>query len=169
MNISKSKQAAPYSMRLREDLKNRLLELAVLNERSLSGQIHFLLTAALRESHQEGASHSADRKEAPPIAAIEPLNPLAVEFEETIPEELKKRLHWSVEELDLSARCQKLLDRANITTVGQLTMKTEGEMLKYRNLGKRSLEEIKDRLSEMGLGFGMNRKGSDTGLVGVAQ
>jgi DNA-directed RNA polymerase subunit alpha len=48
------------------------------------------------------------------------------------------------------------LNNANITTVGQLAMKTEQEMLKYRNFGKKSLNEIKDKLSSLGLSLGMN-------------
>jgi len=48
-----------------------------------------------------------------------------------------------------------LLNNANITTVGQLAMKTEAEMLKYRNFGKKSLNEIKDKLQNLGLGLGM--------------
>ena len=48
------------------------------------------------------------------------------------------------------------VDNANITTVGQLAMKTEAEMLKYRNFGKKSLNEIKDKLSGLGLSLGMN-------------
>jgi DNA-directed RNA polymerase subunit alpha len=47
------------------------------------------------------------------------------------------------------------LNNANITTVGQLAMKTEQEMLKYRNFGKKSLNEIKDKLSALGLTLGM--------------
>ena len=44
----------------------------------------------------------------------------------------------------------------NITTVGQLAMKTEAEMLKYRNFGKKSLNEIKEKLAALGLTLGMN-------------
>jgi DNA-directed RNA polymerase subunit alpha len=47
------------------------------------------------------------------------------------------------------------LNNANITTVGQLAMKTEQEMLKYRNFGKKSLNEIKDKLAGLGLTLGM--------------
>ena len=48
------------------------------------------------------------------------------------------------------------LNNANITTVGQLAMKTESEMLKYRNFGKKSLNEIKDKLQALGLSLGMS-------------
>ena len=45
---------------------------------------------------------------------------------------------------------------SNITTVGQLAIKSEAEMLKYRNFGKKSLNEIKDKLTGLGLSLGMN-------------
>jgi DNA-directed RNA polymerase subunit alpha len=61
----------------------------------------------------------------------------------------------SVNEIELSVRAANCLNNANITTVGQLAMKTEAEMLKYRNFGKKSLNEIKDKLAELGLTLGM--------------
>ena len=84
-----------------------------------------------------------------------------VEFDET-PEEvseensrLKKLLNMSVNEIELSVRAANCLNNANITTVGQLAMKSENEMLKYRNFGKKSLNEIKDKLQQLGLSLGM--------------
>ena len=68
--------------------------------------------------------------------------------------ELKKLLNMSVNEIELSVRAANCLNNANITTVGQLAMKTEAEMLKYRNFGKKSLNEIKDKLSDLGLALG---------------
>ena len=62
----------------------------------------------------------------------------------------------SVNEIELSVRAANCLNNANITSVGQLALKTEAEMLKYRNFGKKSLNEIKDKLHELGLGLGMN-------------
>jgi DNA-directed RNA polymerase alpha subunit len=62
----------------------------------------------------------------------------------------------SVNEIELSVRAANCLNNANITTVGELAMKTEQEMLKYRNFGKKSLNEIKEKLSELGLGLGMS-------------
>jgi DNA-directed RNA polymerase subunit alpha len=47
------------------------------------------------------------------------------------------------------------LNNANISTVGQLASKSEGEMLRYRNFGKKSLTEIREKLSELGLSLGM--------------
>ncbi|MEZ5301175.1 MAG: DNA-directed RNA polymerase subunit alpha [Verrucomicrobiales bacterium] len=70
-------------------------------------------------------------------------------------QELKKLLNMSVNEIELSVRAANCLNNANITTVGQLAMKSEAEMLKYRNFGKKSLNEIKDKLLELGLSLGM--------------
>src|SRR5437870_7922936 len=85
----------------------------------------------------------------------------AVEFEEVVDKQdeektkLKKLLNMSVNEIELSVRAANCLNNANITTVGQLAMKSEQEMLKYRNFGKKSLNEIKDKLSALGLSLGM--------------
>jgi DNA-directed RNA polymerase subunit alpha len=70
-------------------------------------------------------------------------------------EELRKKLNISVNEIELSVRAANCLNNANITTVGELAQKTEAEMLKYRNFGKKSLNEIKQKLSELGLSLGM--------------
>jgi len=75
---------------------------------------------------------------------------------------LKKLLNMSVNEIELSVRAANCLNNANITTVGQLAMKSEGDMLKYRNFGKKSLQEIKDKLQALGLGLGMT---FDAGLL----
>jgi len=69
--------------------------------------------------------------------------------------ELKKLLNMSVNEIELSVRAANCLNNANITTVGELAMKSEQEMLKYRNFGKKSLNEIKDKLESLGLSLGM--------------
>ena len=68
---------------------------------------------------------------------------------------MKKLLCMSVNEIELSVRAANCLNNANITTVGQLAMKSEQEMLKYRNFGKKSLNEIKEKLSSLGLALGM--------------
>ena len=68
----------------------------------------------------------------------------------------RKLLNMSVNEIELSVRAANCLNNANITSVGQLAMKTEAEMLKYRNFGKKSLNEIKEKLAALGLALGMN-------------
>jgi DNA-directed RNA polymerase subunit alpha len=68
---------------------------------------------------------------------------------------LRKLLNMSVNEIELSVRAANCLNNANITTVGELAMKSEQEMLKYRNFGKKSLNEIKDKLEQLGLSLGM--------------
>ena len=65
----------------------------------------------------------------------------------------EKVLEMSIEELELSVRSFNCLKRAGINTVQELTLKTEDEMIKIRNLGRKSLDEVKNKLAEMGLGF----------------
>ena len=92
----------------------------------------------------------------------------AVDFAEEQPQQsqenqkLKKLLNMSVNEIELSVRAANCLNNANITSVGQLAQKSESEMLKYRNFGKKSLNEIKDKLVTLGLSLGMK---FDSGLV----
>ena len=69
-------------------------------------------------------------------------------------ERLRKLLNMSVNEIELSVRAANCHNNANITTVGELAQKTEADMLKYRNFGKKSLNEIKDKLKDLGLCLG---------------
>ena len=64
-------------------------------------------------------------------------------------------LNRSVEELELSVRSYNCLKNANIATIGELIQKTEAEMLKTKNFGRKSLNEIKEILAQMGLSLGM--------------
>ena len=66
-----------------------------------------------------------------------------------------ENLDRSVEELELSVRSYNCLKNANITTIRELVLKSEQEMLKTKNFGRKSLNEIKEILSAMGLGLGM--------------
>ncbi|MGV3532744.1 MAG: DNA-directed RNA polymerase subunit alpha [Chthoniobacteraceae bacterium] len=92
----------------------------------------------------------------------------AVAFDETPQtqnqenQKLKKLLNMSVNEIELSVRAANCLNNANITSVGQLAQKSEAEMLKYRNFGKKSLNEIKEKLQQLGLSLGMK---FDVGMV----
>src|SRR5437868_11561591 len=71
------------------------------------------------------------------------------------PEIRNENLNRSVEELELSVRSYNCLKNANIQTIGELVQKTEAEMLKTKNFGRKSLNEIKEILGTMGLGLGM--------------
>ncbi|MCC6668425.1 MAG: DNA-directed RNA polymerase subunit alpha [Polyangiaceae bacterium] len=70
-------------------------------------------------------------------------------------EPLNENLFRSVDELELSVRSANCLQNANITLIGELVQKTEQDMLKTKNFGRKSLKEIKEILSTMGLGLGM--------------
>jgi len=65
--------------------------------------------------------------------------------------ERAKTLEMPIEELDLSVRSFNCLKRAGINTVGDLVEKTDEEMIRVRNLGKKSLEEVKQKLAALGL------------------
>ena len=65
----------------------------------------------------------------------------------------EKALEMTIEELELSVRSFNCLKRASINTVEELTHKTEEDMMKVRNLGKKSLDEVKNKLEELGLGL----------------
>ena len=69
--------------------------------------------------------------------------------------ELEEKLEKSIEELELSVRSYNCLEAAGIKTIRDLVQKSESEMLKYRNFGRKSLTEIKSILREMGLSFNM--------------
>ncbi len=96
-----------------------------------------------------------------------------VNFDETEEEEVKtseeggakpslnENLFKTVDSLELSVRAANCLENANIKFIGELVTKTEAEMLKTKNFGRKSLNEIKDILSEMGLSLGMKIDGFD--------
>jgi len=78
-----------------------------------------------------------------------------LDFPTSEDERLMDQLGRSVDELELSVRSYNCLKNANIKTIGDLVVKTESEMLKTKNFGRKSLNEIKDILAEMGLSLGM--------------
>jgi len=71
-------------------------------------------------------------------------------------EKMLKLLSQDVEVLDLSVRAMNCLNNANIKLLGELCIRTESKMLKYRNFGRKSLDEIKEKLAVLGLQLGMN-------------
>ncbi len=72
---------------------------------------------------------------------------------------LFEKLNKHVNELELSVRSINCLQNANIGTIGELVQKTESEMLRTKNFGRKSLNELKEILEEMGLSFGMDIRG----------
>ncbi|MDR3283581.1 MAG: DNA-directed RNA polymerase subunit alpha [Treponema sp.] len=93
---------------------------------------------------------------------------LSEEFDE-IDEHVRQILNTSVDELELSVRSSNCLKNANIRTIGELTRKTEDDITKTRNFGKKSLDEIKQKLTDWGLGFGMtdytHLKKGESGII----
>jgi len=91
------------------------------------------------------------------IEHFEVIQNLNVEIEqrkymmETEEKVVDSKLDKKIEDLDLSVRSYNCLKRANINTVGELTQKTEEEMMKVRNLGRKSLKEVVQKLREIGL------------------
>jgi DNA-directed RNA polymerase subunit alpha len=77
------------------------------------------------------------------------------EEEEEEEHKLNQNLFRPVSELELSVRSANCLKNANITLIGELVQKTEAEMLKTKNFGRKSLNEIKGILEDMGLSLGM--------------
>ncbi len=99
------------------------------------------------EEEMESASLSEDRK----------------------PEIRNEYLNRSVEELELSVRSYNCLKNANIQSIGELVQKTENEMLKTKNFGRKSLNEIKEILGTMGLGLGMKIDEHGNAVPGAPQ
>jgi DNA-directed RNA polymerase subunit alpha len=71
-------------------------------------------------------------------------------------ERMRELLNRSVDELELSVRSSNCLTSANLRTIGELVQKSESEMLKQRNFGRKSLKEIQEILQGMNLHFGMD-------------
>ncbi len=91
------------------------------------------------------------------LALFEDIDAIAKDKESCVKEKVHetdvKKINMSVEDLDLTVRSYNCLKRAGITNVEELTQKTEEEMSRVRNLGKKSLKEVKEKLQQLGLGF----------------
>ncbi|MFW7378052.1 MAG: DNA-directed RNA polymerase subunit alpha [Oligoflexus sp.] len=79
--------------------------------------------------------------------------------------QLNENLFKTVDSLELSVRAANCLENANIKYIGELVTKSEAEMLKTKNFGRKSLNEIKDILAEMGLSLGMKIDGFDPNVL----
>lgn len=87
------------------------------------------------------------------------------EEEHDIKPQLNENLFKTVDSLELSVRAANCLENANIKFIGELVTKSESEMLKTKNFGRKSLNEIKDILAEMGLSLGMKIDGFDPSML----
>src|SRR5206468_10617436 len=125
------------------------LTLEIWTNESVTPRDALSTAAGILRDHIEIFIHPVDLGEAKPEARKE---------ERT--REVNKHLFRSVNELELSVRAANCLKNANIKTIADLVQKTEGEMLKTKNFGKKSLNEIKEILSEMGLTLGAKLDGS---------
>ena len=83
----------------------------------------------------------------------ESVNEIGNVIKDSADEQDVKGFNMVIEDLDLSVRSYNCLKRAGIQTVEELTQKTEDEMMRVRNLGKKSLKEVKDKLAALGKGF----------------
>jgi len=91
----------------------------------------------------------------------EEVEPSTAEIDVKNSPSLNENLFKTVDSLELSVRAANCLENANIKFIGELVTKTEAEMLKTKNFGRKSLNEIKDILAEMGLSLGMRIEGFD--------
>ena len=80
-------------------------------------------------------------------------NELGSLMEENVHDVNGKAINMSIDDLDLTVRSYNCLKRAGISTVEELTQKSEDEMSRVRNLGKKSLKEVKEKLTSLGLSF----------------
>lgn len=86
-------------------------------------------------------------------------NPSVLEIDKPVSEEIlrtRKLLESSIDEMELSVRSHNCLEVAGITLIGELVQKDESEMLEYKNFGRKSLNELIEKLEQMGLKFGMD-------------
>ncbi|MDX1412400.1 MAG: DNA-directed RNA polymerase subunit alpha, partial [Nitrospirales bacterium] len=119
------------------------LILEVWTDGSLAPQEGITMAASILRDHLDICLPSEDKGE-----------PVKEEFADESQVQLNQHLARSVNELELSVRAANCLKNANIKTIGDLIQKSEHEMLKTKNFGKKSLNEIKEVLLEMGLELG---------------
>lgn len=119
------------------------LTMEIWTDATISPRDALSTAAAILREHLEIFINPEERSEGKPEAGYEEAQ-----------REINKNLFRSVNELELSVRAANCLKNANIKTIADLVQKTEGEMLKTKNFGKKSLNEIKEILAEMGLSLG---------------
>jgi len=128
--------------RVGEDVKYDAVTLEVWTDGSINPQKAIAMAAKILMDH---------------LDIVVGINDEVLQMDEVLKEgnteQPSKGQQMMIEDLDLSVRSYNCLKRAGIQTVDELTQKTEDEMMRVRNLGKKSLKEVKDKLIELGLGF----------------
>ena len=128
--------------RVGEDVKYDAVTLEVWTDGSINPQKAIAMAAKILMDH---------------LDIVAGINDEVLQMDEVLKEgnteQPSKGQQMIIEDLDLSVRSYNCLKRAGIQTVDELTQKTEDEMMRVRNLGKKSLKEVKDKLIELGLGF----------------
>ena len=128
--------------RVGEDVKYDAVKLEVWTDGSINPQKAIAMAAKILIDH---------------LDIVAGINDEVLQMDEVLKEgnteQPSKGQQMMIEDLDLSVRSYNCLKRAGIQTVDELTQKTEDEMMRVRNLGKKSLKEVKDKLIELGLGF----------------
>ena len=128
--------------RVGEDVKYDAVTLEVWTDGSINPQNAIAMAAKILIDH---------------LDIVAGINDEVLQMDEVLKEgnteQPSKGQQMMIEDLDLSVRSYNCLKRAGIQTVDELTQKTEDEMMRVRNLGKKSLKEVKDKLIELGLGF----------------
>ena len=128
--------------RVGEDVKYDAVTLEVWTDGSINPQKAIAMAAKILMDH---------------LDIVAGINDEVLQIDEVLKEgnteQPSKGQQMMIEDLDLSVRSYNCLKRAGIQTVDELTQKTEDEMMRVRNLGKKSLKEVKDKLIELGLGF----------------
>lgn len=128
--------------RVGEEVRYDSLEMEVWTDGSINPQKALSMAAKILMDH---------------LSVVANINDEVVMMEDVLKEsgieQQNKGQQLMIEDLDLSVRSYNCLKRAGIQTVDELTQKTEDEMMRVRNLGKKSLKEVKDKLIELGYGF----------------
>jgi DNA-directed RNA polymerase subunit alpha len=128
--------------RVGQDTKYDRLVLEVATNGSITPQVSLSMAAKILDDHLSLFMN-----------IDESINEMDSVIKENNHETTNKGLVMMIEDLDLSVRSYNCLKRAGIQTVEELTMRTEDEMMRVRNLGKKSLKEVKDKLLDLNLNF----------------
>ena len=128
--------------RVGQDARYDKLILEVWTNGSITPQASLALAARILTDHLDLFSDINDQ-----VSSMDSV------IKESTNESANKGMVMMIEDLDLSVRSYNCLKRAGIQTVDELTQRSEEEMMRVRNLGKKSLKEVKEKLIDMGLGF----------------